>query len=264
VNDQAVGDILKFAIANADVIAAISYQPVCFTGRISHEERMSKRITLPDVMIGLEQQTGLVSRYDFYPLSFVSPFSKFIGALRGEQITNFTCHPHCTLCAYLVIDDEGKAIPMSRFIDVENLVTEMYRLAGKTERSRFKSFAKIKAWHMLKKFYHEDKAPRGLSFTMYLQTLNGMLDKKVGRGKDVKTFRTMMVGGMHFMDAYNYDLSRIKRCVIHFASPDGKLYSFCSYNSGPVYRTRVERAYSTPVEEWKKVNGYLKTVESEK
>jgi len=263
VNDQAVGDILKFAIANADVIAAISYQPVCFTGRISHEERMSRRITLPDVMIGLEQQTGLVSRYDFYPLSFVSPFSKFIGALRGEQITNFTCHPHCTLCAYLVIDDEGKAIPMSRFIDVENLVTEMYRLAGKTERSRFKSFAKIKAWHMLKKFYHEDKAPRGLSFTMYLQTLNGMLDKKVGRGKDVKTFRTMMVGGMHFMDAYNYDLSRIKRCVIHFASPDGKLYSFCSYNSGPVYRTRVERAYSTPVEEWKKVNGYLKTMKSE-
>ncbi|MEJ2745678.1 MAG: radical SAM protein, partial [bacterium] len=262
VNDSVVGDILKFAIANADVIAGISFQPVCFTGRISHEERMSKRITLPDVMIGLEQQTGLVNRYDFYPLSFVSPFSKFIGALRGEQITNFTCHPHCTLCTYLVIDEDGNAVPMSRFMDVENLVTEMYRLAEKTEKSRFKTFAKIKAWNMLRKFYHEDKAPKGLGFSMYLQTLNGMLDKKVGRGKGVKTFRTMMVGGMHFMDAYNYDLSRVKRCVIHFTSPDGKLYPFCSYNSGPVYRTRVEKAHSIPIEDWKKANGYLKTVKS--
>jgi len=264
VNDTAVGDILRFAIANCDVIAAISFQPVCFTGRISHEDRMSKRITLPDVMIGLEQQTDIVNRYDFYPLCFVNPFSKFIGALRGEEITNFTCHPHCTLCTYLVIDDEGKAIPMSRFMDVEKLVAAMDKLAEKTARSRFKSFAKIRAWNALRKFYHEDKAPKGLSFTKYLHTLNGMLDKKVGRGKDAKTFRTMMVGGMHFMDAYNYDLSRIKRCVIHFSSPDGKLYSFCSYNSGIVYRNRVERAHSIPLEEWKSVNGYLTTAIKDK
>jgi uncharacterized radical SAM superfamily Fe-S cluster-containing enzyme len=199
-----------------------------------------------------------VSRYDFYPLSFVSPFSKFIGALRGEEITNFTCHPHCTLCTYLVIDDEGRAVPMSRFIDVEDLVTAMDRLADRTKKARFKSFQKIKAWYALKKFYHEERAPKGLSFTKYLHTLNGMLDKKVGRGREARTFRTMMVGGMHFMDAYNYDLSRIRRCVIHFSSPDGKLYSFCSYNSGPVYRTGVERAHAVPLEEWTRVNGYEK------
>ncbi|MEI6633634.1 MAG: radical SAM protein [Chlamydiota bacterium] len=256
VNDGAVGDILRFAIANADVIAAISFQPICFTGRISHAERMKKRITLPDVMLGLERQTGIVKRSDFYPLSFVSPFSKFIGALRGEEITNLTCHPHCTLCTYLVIDDEGKAVPMSRFIDVEGLVTDMNRLAGKTAKSRFKAFAKMRAWNSLRRHYHEPRAPRGLSFKKYLHTLNGMLDKKVGRAKNARTFRTMMVGGMHFMDVYNYDLSRIRRCVIHFSAPDGKLYSFCSYNSGPCYRQRVERAHSTPVEEWNRVSGH--------
>ncbi len=255
VNDRAVGDILNFAIANSDVIAGISFQPVCFTGRISHAERMAKRITLPDVMIGLEEQTGIVKRTDFYPLSFVSPFSMFIGALRGEEITNFTCHPHCTLCTYLVIDDEGKAVPMSRFIDVEGLVTDMYRMAGRTAKSRVKAFAKIKAWNSLRRHYHEGRAPRGLSFTKYLHTLNGMLDKEVGRGKGARTFRTMMVGGMHFMDAYNYDLSRIRRCVIHFSSPDGKLYSFCTYNSGPCYRQRVERAHAVPVGEWKTYGG---------
>jgi len=95
-----------------------------------------------------------------------------------------------------------------------------------------------------------------MTFEGWLHTLNGMLDKKVGRGKGTGTFHTLMVGGLHFMDVYNYDLSRIKRCVIHFSSPDGRLYSFCTYNSGPVYRTRVERTYSVPLEEWREVNGY--------
>ena len=258
VNDHAVGDILKHAVENSNVVAGISFQPVCFTGRISHEERLSKRITLPDIMIGLERQTGLVSRYDFYPLSMASPITRFIGALRGEEIPNFTCHPHCTLCTYLVVGDDGRAVPMSRFLDLEKFVTELDRLAKKIGRSRFKLYSKIKTWYKLRKYFHEERAPVGLTFEMYLQTLNGMMDKKVGRGGKVKTFRTIMVGGMHFMDAYNYDISRVKRCVIHFSTPDGRLYPFCSYNSGPTYRQRVERAFSVPKEEWKKVNGYEK------
>jgi len=47
---------------------------------------------------------------------------------------------------------------------------------------------------------------------------------------------------MHFMDNYNYDIERVKRCVIHYAAPDGKLYPFCTYNSGPVYRERLKNS----------------------
>jgi hypothetical protein len=62
-----------------------------------------------------------------------------------------------------------------------------------------------------------------------------MTNKKLGRdGKDgTFTYRTLLVAGMHFQDAYNYDIERVKRCVIHYATPDGKLYPFCTYNSGP-------------------------------
>ena len=51
---------------------------------------------------------------------------------------------------------------------------------------------------------------------------------------------------MHFQDAYNYDIERVKRCVIHYATPDGKLYPFCTYNSGPCYREKIERQFSIP------------------
>ncbi len=42
-----------------------------------------------------------------------------------------------------------------------------------------------------------------------------------------------MLAGMHFMDSYNYDVERVKRCVIHYAAPNGRIYPFCAYNSGP-------------------------------
>src|ERR1035438_7527730 len=62
-------------------------------------------------------------------------------------------------------------------------------------------------------------------------------------------YRTLMLAGMHFMDSYNYDVERVKRCVIHYAAPNGKIYPFCAYNSGPVYRERIEREFSIPFEQ---------------
>ena len=63
-----------------------------------------------------------------------------------------------------------------------------------------------------------------------------------------------MVAGMHFLDAYNYDIERVKRCVIHYATPDGKLYPFCTYNSGPCYATNRAAVFGT---RWKSRNQQL-------
>ena len=79
-----------------------------------------------------------------------------------------------------------------------------------------------------------------------------MTDKRYGRGDSEKqgfTYRTLMLAGMHFMDSYNYDVERVKRCVIHYAAPNGLIYPFCAYNSGPVYRERIESEFSIPFEE---------------
>ena len=52
---------------------------------------------------------------------------------------------------------------------------------------------------------------------------------------------------MHFMDAYNYDINRVKRCVIHYTAPNGLVYPFCTYNSGPCFREKIEKQYSVPL-----------------
>jgi uncharacterized radical SAM superfamily Fe-S cluster-containing enzyme len=257
VNDHEVGNILRCAIENIHVLSGISYQPVAFTGRISTKERLEKRYTLTDLAYDVEKQTGLAeAEKDWYPLSCVSPFSKFVGALRGDEMIVLSCHPHCSLGTYFFVDRDKNAVPAPRFLDVEKMFTEMDRLADKTKKARFKAYSKMKAFHMIHKFFDGNSAPEGLTLTRFLQTLNGMLDKEKGRGEmdGTYTYKTLMVAGMHFMDIYNYDVSRVQRCVIHYSTPEGKLYPFCTYNSGKTFRERVEKKFSVPLEDWKRQN----------
>jgi len=257
-NDDQVGDILRYAIDNTDVVSGISYQPVVFTGRISYKEREQKRFTLTDLAWAVEEQTGLArARKDWYPTSCISPFTRFVSALRGEETVHLTCHPHCSLATYLFISPDKKEIVAApEFIDVESMLLDLDKFARTVPKSRFKSFARMKAFTSIKKHFREDKAPKGLTFTSFLMTLQGLMDKRIGRSHDGKerTYKTLLVAGMHFMDAYNYDVDRARRCVVHYAAPNGFLYPFCTYNSGPTFRNMIESKFSQPLDEWKKGN----------
>jgi len=61
-------------------------------------------------------------------------------------------------------------------------------------------------------------------------------------GKMMK--RMVMIGIMHFMDPYNFDLERVQMCNIHYALPDGTIRPFCTYNA--IHRPIVEGKYGIP------------------
>ncbi len=252
-NDHQIGDIIRLSLEYIECTSGISFQPVAFTGRISRHELEAKRFTLSDFAHAVKEQTGIADPYeDWFPLCFVTPFSKLISALRGEETTTLSCHPHCALGTYLFVDQNRKATPVTHFVDVGPMLKEMDVLARKAGKRRMQFYTKLEAWNSLRKFFHEEKAPEGLNFTKFLQTLQGFTDKRYGRGESEQkgfTYRTLMLAGMHFMDSYNYDVERVKRCVIHYAAPNGKVYPFCAYNSGPVFRERIEKEFSVPFEE---------------
>ncbi len=248
-NNHQVGDIVNYALANITTIAGISFQPVAFTGRISTSERLAQRYTLCDLAHDVSSQTGISDPYrDFLPLSCVQPFTRMVNALRTEPTINMTCHPHCSLGTYMFVGTDGKAVPIPAFIDMQGFLSDMDRISRKTELGGSKFLAKASSFQKLHKHWRGKNAPAGMGFMDFLHSLNGMIDKNVGRGEaGKKTFRSLMVAGMHFMDAYNYDTDRARRCVIHYATPQGKLYSFCTYNAGPCYRERVEPEFSQPL-----------------
>jgi uncharacterized radical SAM superfamily Fe-S cluster-containing enzyme len=153
---------------------------------------------------------------------------------------------------YLYVDPVSKkAVPITRFFDVGAMLRDIDLLARKAEGARVKLFSKVSAWNSLRKHFKPAFAPPGLTFERFLNTLQGMTDHSSGRGKGDGTFtyKTLLVAGMHFMDAYNYDINRVKRCVIHYTAPNGLVYPFCTYNSGPCFREKIEKQFSVPFKE---------------
>ena len=246
VNDDQVGDIIRFAVNNMDTVKGINFQPISFAGRINKEERMEKRVTIPYLFDKIEEQTGgAITAEDFYPVPFVVPISHFVNAEEGVPSIEFTVHPHCGTGTYIYVEN-GKMIPITRFIDVEGLLEHVDKLALTNERWIGKSLGRIKMIgsliSALPKYIDTAKAPKSVDVKqLFINVL------KEGTGDATKEFHrnTLFLGAMHFMDLYNMDLERIKRCGVHYATPDGRIIPFCTYNT--IHRVEVEKKFSTPL-----------------
>lgn len=246
-NDNQVGEIVKFAVKNHDVISGIAFQPVSFVGRYSQSHILEKRYTLADLAFDIEKQTGYINALrDWFPIGCTSSLSKLGSALSGNPLFTLSLHPHCSQGTYMYISRDGSVKPVSEFIDMPNFLREVEALSRELKPSRFTLLSKIKVLSRVKKYYNEDKAPDGLSFEEFLKSLDGYQDinkrriySNNGHGQE---FGNIFIAGMHFMDAYNFSVERVMRCVIHYTDPKGHLYPFCAYNALP-YRKKVENKF---------------------
>ncbi|MFH1327629.1 MAG: tetraether lipid synthase Tes [Candidatus Bathyarchaeota archaeon] len=248
VNDHQIGDIVKFAAANSDVIRCINFQPVSITGRIDQKQRNEMRITIPDCMKIIEKQTeGQIKASDFYPVPFVVPMSQAIGSLKGHSYVEFTTHQHCGMATYILIKDNGKKmVPITKYGNIEKFMESMKKV-NKAAKAGEKTKAKIAMLGAL----------RYVKWGLLRKLILGVL--KTGSYKSLADvhYKMIMIGMMHFMDPYNFDLERIERCTIHYGLPNGTIIPFCTMNS--IHRPRIEKQFSVPI---KKYRGKLtKTVE---
>lgn len=246
VNDDQVGNIFQFAVDNIDVISAISYQPVCFTGRIDADERLRQRYTLGDLAHDLAAASGAVVERDFYPLSIVMPISQLLEAATGNPKIKPSCHTDCAFGTYFLVSPDKHVYPFPKTLDIEAMFTGMNRLSRQFRKRAGKLtwWDKWRIYRLFKSVFRADQAPPGLTVKKFMQALQGMVDKGKGRGTGgANNYRTLMAAGMHFQDRYNYDIERTKRCVIPYATPTG-LIPFCSYNGGPTYRPLIEKIYA--------------------
>src|SRR3989441_445002 len=250
-NDDQAGEILNYAIKNRDVVKGVNFQPVSLTGRIPEEDRRKLRYTLSDLAYDLEEQTGYLTRDDWYPVPFVSPISELVSVLTDTAKPSFTSHPACGLASYLFLESGKDPVPITRFIDVEGLMEDLWLLAQDTKDKKIKFTSKLKALQLLKRHFKPEEAPEGMGLAKMLKILNRMFTKGDKAGAAEFSWSTMYVGGMHFQDNYNYDIERVKRCVIHYATPDGKVIPFCAYNTGPNFREEIEKKFAVPIEEWR-------------
>ncbi|MBU0641530.1 MAG: radical SAM protein [Planctomycetes bacterium] len=249
VNDDQVTPIFRFAVENADVISAISYQPVAFTGRIKRQELERKRYTLGDLAHDLARGSGADPHRDFYPLSFIAPLGRILQTLDGKPKIRPSCHSDCAFGTYFFVTPEREAVPIPKLFDMPTLFGGFNELAARINRTRPDGMANLRdkldlALIFLRSYQWRQRDFRVTPLT-FMHALKGMTNKHVGRGETGrKTYRTLMAAGMHFMDRYNFDVERIRRCVIQYSTPDG-IYPFCAINGGPTYRPLIEKALAS-------------------
>jgi uncharacterized radical SAM superfamily Fe-S cluster-containing enzyme len=229
VNDGQLGDIIRFAADNFDVIRCINVQPISFAGRIPQEELKKLRMTIPDFMTCVEKQTdGRILATDFYPVPSVVPVSRAVGLLKRERYPEFTAHPHCGMATYLLLN-EGKIVPINRYVDVGKMLRSMRAVTRAASRG-----------HMFLAKLQLMKALRHVKLDFLRKYLGPVLKTGSFEALGELHERMILLSCMHFMDGYNFDCERVRRCLIHYAVPDGRVIPFCSYNNLG-YREEIEK-----------------------
>ncbi|MEM1639754.1 MAG: radical SAM protein [Desulfurococcaceae archaeon] len=252
VNTHELGAIIRFAAKNIDIVRSVNFQPVSLTGFMKKHEREKYRITIPDVVKLIEEQTnGEISRDAWYPVNASAVFSRFIEGFSGEFKFEMSNHPICGVGTYVYVEknkDNLKLIPVTKFIDVEGLLEYLREKWSDLVSGSSRIMTGMKLLYTIRKFIDQGKAPR--EFDIYKIIVNVILKRSYEALGELH-YKLLFIGQMHFMDLYNYDIQRVQRCNIHYVVPDGRLIPFCTFNIfDDVYKDKIQREYGLSLDDY--------------
>ena len=243
VNEKDLGAIIDYAAKNHDVVRCVNIQPVSMAGRARKDELRKMRITIPDTMKEIEEQTnGAVGRFDWRPVNWPVPVTKGMGVIKNKVYPDFTMHPMCGAATFLVVDKDSSYKPITKYVDVDKFADVFWSVYYSGAKGS-KRMAQLKLAKLL------PMAKSGLVRNLVKDVVIKGSYEALGQFMR----RIVMIGIMHFQDVWNFDLDRVQRCAIHYVTPDGKIRSFCTYNS--VHRPDVEKQFAIPISEWTKKTG---------
>lgn len=245
INDNEIGDMIRFAAENVDIIRGIVFQPMSFTGRTGNLVSRKNRICNSLLAKRIEEQTaGKISERDLFPISLMVPPQKIMNSFLAKSWPLFTPAPFCGLWNWVLVSKQSSDlfIPLNHFLNFDVFMSDLNAI-NRTNNKR-----KIgKIWVYLR-----------LLFAVLRSLDWRKVQQEVGLIKTVKTLieihtkpsydalgairrRLLLIGSMAFMDPYNFDIERAKRCVIHYVTPAPQLIPFCVYNM--LYRQKIEQQY---------------------
>jgi uncharacterized radical SAM superfamily Fe-S cluster-containing enzyme len=267
VNDDQVGQIVRFAIENADKVTVVSFQPVSFTGRdedIGDEQRKSQRYTLSHLARDLHDQLGATEPMrDWFPLSAMGPFGDLTDLILAGRTEwgalKCGCHPNCGIGTALLVNKKTRQmVPLAQVLDLEGLLSDIQEI---TDAAQARAVTMGELAVALCRRFDSRQAPAGFGLTTLLRQFisqTGARGKEVGaHAQDASEFewRVLFVAGMWFQDLFNYDFRRTEMCIIPYGTQEGEI-SFCAYNTGVGWRQVVEKMHaSASLAEWHRTRG---------
>ncbi|MFN9434514.1 MAG: radical SAM protein [Planctomycetota bacterium] len=219
VNLDQVGPLLELA-AQHPFITGLSLQPATYSGRFYLPEELESRVTAPDCIRALcEQSSGSFREEDFFPLP--------------------CAHPNCHILS-LAFRHQGRLVPLTRFIDAK---VNLDLLANGL------SFTRDEGQRLIQLYLARNQCcgPGGCggdSDPTPVLSLGGkagngganaspsvadeFIAKALERQLGAKELFRITITS--FLDAYNFDVRRVMKCCTHHVLPTGHIIPFCAYN----------------------------------
>jgi uncharacterized radical SAM superfamily Fe-S cluster-containing enzyme len=287
VNDHQVGKIMNYAKDNTDVVSGVIFQPVSLCGRISFEELMDIRYTTSDLKDAINASTNNAIG-KFYPIATTAKMTRLLAWFDNQPEFGMTSHHDCGFCTICIVNEKGEWEQIEKYFDTEGLIkwsNNVYDMVQGKEIPKPTGFLKginledfgavastigkfvdemtdIGYRQMMKAYYFAGalkyiKHPEKIITSKTLQGFARLVaSPNYTSAESFLHTRNLMVSAMHFQDAYNFDLERVKRCLVHYGviDPDNPAkvleIPFCAMNT--LHRERIERALAIQGEQAKK------------
>jgi uncharacterized radical SAM superfamily Fe-S cluster-containing enzyme len=239
-NDKEVGQIVRFAAANSDIIRGLIFQPIAFTGRATdnpfqdawRDWRFAEDVEL--------QTDGEIKTTDFFPLGVMASPIKIMRKFMKKPWPLFSCSPHCGIVNWMYVSKSGKIIPINHFVDFEKFFSVILKTAQNVDsKDRFSLLASLFMASMRSLNMLLVTKEVGI-FTLMRSILKMHISPSYQSLGSIRR-RIFLLGCMAFMDPYSFDVNRVRRCVVHYVTPDLKIIPFCAYNN--VHRIETEEEY---------------------
>jgi len=248
INDNEVGDMIKFAAKNVDIIRGIVFQPMAFTGRTS--EYVSRKNRVDNSLLAqriAEQTNGMIKEEDLFPVSVMGPPLKVMNTFLAKAWPPFTPTPYCGLWNWILVSKRGKHLftPINRFLNFEAFMSDLKVLNSLVEKRKIGKIG-IYLRLLFASFRSLDwrKVQREAGLLNAVKTLVKIHTDPSYDSLGYIRRRLLLIGCMAFMDPYTFDVERAHHCVIHYTTPDNRVIPFCVYNM--FYRKQIEHQFSIP------------------
>jgi len=303
VNDNQIQNILEFARDNNDVVAGVVFQPISLCGRINYEELMELRYTTSDLKIDINKATNNACT-KFYPIATTAKFTRLLSWFDDVPEFSLTSHQDCGFGTIIVINDKNEWEPIENYFDVEGLMRwanktwdmvstkeipqptsllkgvnlENYGAVANTIGKFIDDMTSLGYRQMMKAYFFAGamkfiKNPSRLFTSKTFQSFSRLIfAPNLDSASGFLLNKNLFVSAMHFQDAYNFDLNRVKNCLVHYGviDPDdaSKVLEipFCTMNT--LHRERLEKAHALtdqkaekPEDIQNKVEMYINTLD---
>lgn len=262
-NSDGLGDIVRFAIQNIDKIHGVVFQPIMFAGRdegVSPDERYARRYPLTQLAFDLHEQTpiGWQPMRDWFPLSDFGIFAHLSDVLNPEAKLGSLfqeTHPNRGIFSALLVDKHQKqAVPIPAFFNLEQFMRDIVEI---TDSGRGPAAIKALVWLSVLRNFDHRKAPAGFGYRDLRSILDDSFYRLAGSGAHWSQkaysyggrWRLMILNGMWFQDAFNYDFAGICNSTTPVALIQGEI-SFCAYYGGGWRKVVEHQSRIVKLAEW--------------